>query len=267
MRERKQVLLLGGLGVIGRILWRGLTKEYKLIIGDLSETPVYESMEYRRIDITDYEELCDSIPKGTCAIVNLAGIPRQDRVVDVHMFRKMMAVYAQGAYNVLQAACATGVAKVVLVSTNHVTGMSEKEGLSLIGKEIDLSIYPKPDDIYGGFKLAQESWGRVISDVSGLSVICLRIGTVVEDECEELKKSTRVRRTLLSQVDSIALFRCAIEAKVKFGIYCGVSDNPERPWSIRNAIEELNYKPSRNSMQVLKDCLSRTTESSNQRRE
>lgn len=254
MCERKRVLLLGGLGVIGRILWRSLAKEYQLLVGDLAPSPVYDGIPYRQIDLTDYEALCNNIPKGTYAIINLIGMPRQERVVDVHTFKEMMAVYAEGSYNVLQAACVTGVEKVILASTNHVTGMSEQEGLSLLGKEIDLSTYPKPDDIYGGFKLAQESWARVVSDVTDLSVICLRIGTVVENECEGLRKNKRFRRTLLSQVDCVELFKCAIEANVKFGIYYGVSDNPERPWSIRNAVDELHYKPIRNSEKVLINC-------------
>jgi NAD+ dependent glucose-6-phosphate dehydrogenase len=49
---------------------------------------------------------------------------------------------------------------------------------------------------------------------------------------------------LLSKVDTVNLFKAAIEANVRYGVYYGISDNPGRPWSIENAIRDLNYLPT-----------------------
>jgi NAD+ dependent glucose-6-phosphate dehydrogenase len=49
------------------------------------------------------------------------------------------------------------------------------------------------------------------------------------------------------------LFKCAIESRVRFGIYYGVSDNPDKPWSIQNATDELGFKPRVNSRDLLED--------------
>ena len=37
--------------------------------------------------------------------------------------------------------------------------------------------------------------------------------------------------------------RCAIEAKVRFGLYYAVSDNPNRRWDITDTMLELGYRP------------------------
>ncbi|MEM7538362.1 MAG: NAD(P)-dependent oxidoreductase [Chloroflexota bacterium] len=252
---KKHLVILGGLGVIGQILWTALSDDYDILMGDLVGYPTANTIHYQQIDVTNYDDLCRFIPTKAHAVINLTAMPRQERIVDVQTFQRMMAVYGQGAYNILQAANEKGVKKVILASSNHVTGMSEEGGISLTGNEIDLSTYPKPDDIYGGFKLAQESWARVMSDVTELSVICLRIGTVVADECTALRQNQRTHRTLLSHVDCATLFRSAIDTDVKFGVYYGVSQNFEKPWSIRSVMDELSYQPTKNSQQRLEECL------------
>jgi NAD+ dependent glucose-6-phosphate dehydrogenase len=166
---------------------------------------------------------------------------------------QMYNVYVLGSYNVLLVAKLRNIGRVVFASTNHVTGNYESNGYSKLGRPIDTSDYPSPDSTYGAMKACAELMGFVFSNECPVSVICLRIGTVNNDEMNFLASSDRVKRTLLSRVDTVNLFRAAIETNVRYGVYYGVSDNPDRPWVIGNAIRDLSYYPSVSTKDLLEE--------------
>ena len=84
-----------------------------------------------------------------------------------------------------------------------------------------------------------------------MTVICLRLGTMRIDERAAIGENERFRRTILSHKDATDLFSKALRADIGYGIYYGVSDNPDRPWSIENAIRELGYHPTMNSQDIM----------------
>ena len=77
-----------------------------------------------------------------------------------------------GTYCLYEACVRRGCGRVVFASTNHVTGMYEKEG---IPTDPDMPV--RPDSFYGASKAHGEALGRYYADHFGLAVICLRIGS------------------------------------------------------------------------------------------
>ena len=251
MSHKKSILLIGGLGVIGQILVEGLSGTYDLIIADNRSTLQGHSGDCIQLDIMEYSQLVEKMPREISAIINLASMAEQSRIVGADVIGTMTDLYLRGSYNVFLAAVELGIPKVIFVSSNHVTDFYEKDGKSTLGREILVSDYPYSTSTYGVLKLAGEGLGYVFSINRNLSVICLRIGTVRLDEKRALQEHPRFRRTLLSKVDVVDLFRASIETDVSFGIYYGVSNNPEKPWSIDSTIEELGFRPRVCSSDIL----------------
>jgi nucleoside-diphosphate-sugar epimerase len=183
------------------------------------------------------------------AIIHLAADPRVSAP-----WSSVIRNNVSGAVNAFEAAREAGVGRVIFVSSNHVVGMYETDepyasivageyeglepaGLPLIG--VDAPI--RPDGPYGAGKAFGEAAGRYYADVHGLSVICLRIGTVnVADRPE----NPREFATLLSHRDLVHLVRRCLDVPgLPFGVYYGVSANTWRFWDIGDARRALGYEP------------------------
>ena len=159
----------------------------------------------------------------------------------------------------LEAARRQGVRRYVFASSNHVTGMYERdhpysaivagayEGLDPAAIPRLGSLVPiRPDGPYAIGKAVGEAVARYYADVFGLSAICLRIGTV-----NRLDRPTQPRHfaTFLSHADLVHLVDCAVGAPgdFRFGTYYGVSDNTWRFWDIEDARQAIGYSPKDNA--------------------
>jgi nucleoside-diphosphate-sugar epimerase len=101
----------------------------------------------------------------------------------------------------------------------------------------------RPDSDYGTSKAFGEAIARQYFELHGISSICLRIGTVTEDDDPAADPTGRMLKTWLSHRDAVQLFRKSLETETEFGIYYGVSGNKGRFWDIENARQELGYLP------------------------
>lgn len=249
------MLLLGGLGVVGRILEKGLANKYQnkyeLVLADRKPNKEVGTDNYVQIDVTNFSQLMERIPDDIDVMVNLTGLPEENDIVNEQAINLISNLYIVGTYNVFLAAAYKRIPKVIFASTNHVTESYEVAGASKLGREIRPSDYPDTNSVYGAMKLCGEQFGRIFSRKYGISVVCLRIGTVREDELDILQKDQRARRTILSKLDTVGIFKSAIESDVEYGIYYAVSDNPGRPWSIKEAVAELGYRPRMNSEMII----------------
>ena len=167
------------------------------------------------------------------------------------------AVYGNNlsaTFNALEASRRAGVRRVIFASSNHVTGMYERDHpyASIVAgryEEVDRDatrfIGPydpiRPDGLYAVGKAFGEAVARLYAEAHGLSVICLRIGTV---NSADRPRSPRQFATLLTHADLVRLVRAAIEAPsdVRYAIVYGVSNNTWRFWDLESA-RAIGYVP------------------------
>lgn len=87
----------------------------------------------------------------------------------------------KGTKNALEACIQHGVKRLVLLSSNHVTGVSEIEyysgGVKALDKVRPTSM-PRPDGLYGAAKLFTEGIARSACELTGLPVSIIRLGAM-----------------------------------------------------------------------------------------
>jgi uronate dehydrogenase len=180
--------------------------------------------------------------EGADAVVHLAGLPDEAPLPD------LLDGNVLGSYHVLEAARRQGVGRVVLASSNRVTGFYP------VGQVVAPDAPVRPDGFYGVSKVAVEALGRLYADKFGLSVVCLRIGSF-EDEPTEARFAGGggTRRagvdlaTWLSPHDGVGFIRAAITAPdVHFVTAYAVSANTRRFWDTA-AGAQLGYLPMDNA--------------------
>jgi nucleoside-diphosphate-sugar epimerase len=187
---------------------------------------------YRQIDVCDTGAMAAALV-GVDALVHLAGqsAPRAT-------WAELCEPNINGVVSVFEAARRAGVPKLIFASTNHVTGMYDLDQKWPLSPSQPI----RPDSLYGATKAFGEAMGRFYSDMFAMSVICVRIGWVLERPHNE-----EARMMWLSPGDLTRFVCCALASDVRFGIYYGVSNNKSRRWSIENARRDLGYEPSDDS--------------------
>lgn len=193
----KKVTIIGGNGTVGRVLADGLAGEgYEVTVLDLKEPDEKPAARFVRVDAADYNEVVKSIPANTDAVINLLAVKPTGDLLDRQEFEKMTDIFFKATYTILRAAAELGVPKVVFASSNHVTDVYEKDGDSLLGRQINTDDYPQSKSLYGLLKLASENLGYLFSHQldAKVSVINLRIGTAAENEQETLRAKPRSKK-------------------------------------------------------------------------
>jgi hypothetical protein len=148
---------------------------------------------------------------------------------------------------------------VVYASSNHVVGMYERDepyasvvagrydGLDpALVPRLDASVPVRPDSLYGVGKAFGEAAARFYAEEHGLSVICLRIGTVTK---RDRPVKPRDFATLLTHRDLVHLVDRCLSApdSCRFAIVYGVSANTWRLWDIDAARDAIGYQPRDNA--------------------
>ncbi len=237
---KPKVLITGSHGLIGGILWKGLSAEYELYgLDNHADTSLESRFQADVTQAGQVESVLDRI-QDLRYIIHLAGDPRVDAD-----WQSAFNINIGGTANVYEQAKRHGVQRVVYASSNHVTGAYEGFPPSLHRREnvgmIKVSDPIRPDGFYGVSKAAGEATARMYYELYGLESICLRIGSVNKDD--DPGANERTRSTWLSHRDLVQLVRRSLQADVKFGIYYGVSNNKKRFWDIADAERELGYHP------------------------
>ncbi|MGN8646050.1 NAD-dependent epimerase/dehydratase family protein [Gracilibacillus sp. HCP3S3_G5_1] len=248
----KKITIIGGSGTVGDILFKRLQHNYDVLI--LDKNIQNNTATHRYVDATDFQQLASKIPADTDVIINLLRISTTHAIEQAEMFDQMTDVFFKATYYLMLIANKNRIPRIIFASSNHVTDYYEDNGHSKLGREITTKDYPYSKGLYGVLKLASEQAGFIFTLHTDLSVINIRIGSVPdEDETDALRKHDRLWRTLLSRDDLVKLFSAAIEAKVKFGTYYGVSNNINKPWDLSNTIDDLGYSPKKNTDQIMDD--------------
>jgi len=242
---RPGVLVTGAGGTIGRVLRAGLVDSYALRTVDQAPGTGVDLVA----DVRQSERM-EAACAGASAVVDLAANSRVDTSWAAVKENNITAAVAM-----LEAAHCAGVGRVVLASSNHVTGMYERDEpyASLLAGRCDgldpstlrriRADWPvRPDSFYAVGKCAAEAAGRYYVEEHGLSVICLRIGTVNQ---QDRPRNPREYATLLTHRDLVQLVQRCLEAPLdlRFAVFYGVSRNTWRIWDIEDAGSALGYAP------------------------
>jgi len=243
----RRVLVTGAAGKIGTILRERLDGSYELTGVDRRRS---KRRAWRHADLRKLASVERAVA-GQDAVVDLAANPAVDTP-----WQDVYENNVRATWNLFAAAAAAKVERVVFASSNHVVGLYELDAPYadiVAGRTagLDPEAIPRltadvpirPDGAYGVGKALGEAAARYFSETFGLSVICLRIGTV---NWSSRPESPRELATLLTHEDLIRLVRCCLEAPadLRFGVYYGVSGNTWRFWDIEPARRDLGYEPA-----------------------
>lgn len=250
---RRRVLVTGAEGTVGGIVRRHLAARFELSY--LTRRPA--SFRSHVADIGDIVALAPAF-RGIDSVVHLAASSQVEAG-----WAEVLHNNVIGAYNVFEAARLAGVRRIVFASSNHAVGMYEVEGAPEIydledGRAYDERADVRPDSLYGVSKVFGEALGRLYADRHGISVICLRLGSVREARPREPGDSAgvgsvpvpqegdsaeRLRATWLSHRDCAQLISRALEADVRWAVAYGISANPRAFWDLTAARSLLGYEP------------------------
>ncbi|MFB9573657.1 NAD(P)-dependent oxidoreductase [Streptomyces yanii] len=221
------VVVTGAAGRIGSMVRIGLRGEAERLVlvdrvGLAAQSP---AEEVRQLDLRDAEAVTAAL-EGADAVVHLGGVP------DEAPLSELLDGNVHGTHNVLEGARRQGVGRVVLASSNRLTGFYP------VSTTVTPEMPPRPDGLYGVSKVAVEALGRLYADKFGLSVVCLRIGSF-----EDAPTERRHLATWLSPRDCLGFIRAALTAPdVNFTTVYAVSANTRRFWDIE-AGSAMGYTP------------------------
>jgi hypothetical protein len=241
----RAVVITGAAGLIGEVLLDGLSGSHRLRGLDVRPgRPADVVADMRSLDQATAAFL------GADTVIDLAANSRADASWD-----DVRANNVPATLNALEAAMRAGVRRLIFASSNHVTGLAERDEpyASVVAgryRGLEPARLPRlrtdapvrPDGPYGIAKAMGEAAGRFYAEEYGISVICLRIGSFPR---EDRPVNTRNYATFLSHRDLLGLVDACLLAPddLRFGIYYGVSANRWRIWDIENVERELGYKP------------------------
>jgi nucleoside-diphosphate-sugar epimerase len=247
---KQRVLITGASGLIGQLLLRGLEDEYDVSCIDARRSP---SRSIRRANMTRLRVVERSF-EGADLVIDLAAQAAADTP-----WRDVYRNNVPATFNALEASRRAGVRRVLYASSNHVTGLYELDdpyAAIVAGRYggLDASKIPyvtarhpvRPDGPYALGKVFGEAAGRYYAEQFGISVICLRIGTVNESG---VPRKPRDFATLLTHGDLVRLVESCLRAPddLRYGIFYGVSANTWRFWDIEDAEAAVGYVPEDNA--------------------
>ncbi len=239
MAERKKLLITGAAGKIGTALRKHLQHRYDFRLMFHSQIPdgLDEKDEVVVSDISNFEAMVEAAT-GVDAIAHLALFRTWQGMPNAQRAQVTFDVDMKGTYNIYEAARINRVPTVVYASTNHVTGMNEKEG---IRSEPDKPV--RPDGIYGAGKAFGEALGRFYADQYGIRVFCLRIANF--NGLDEPGRDYEPGQSRWFSPRDIAqmTWRCIEAEDLKFEIFYGVSRGGEEKWDLSNARELIGFEP------------------------
>lgn len=193
----KKVVITGGTGKTGKwVVKEFLEKGYDVTSVDiiLSEELGCKTV---KVDLKNLGQVYEVLA-GADIAVHLAAIPRPRGYTSEVVFENNTV----STYNILEAASNLGIRKVVIASSESVYGMPFG-GPSYVPMDEDHPL--TPIDSYALSKVLNEKTAEMFYRKTGMQIVCLRIGNVMEPEdyvrFESFKASAR-KNILWSYIDA-----------------------------------------------------------------
>ena len=258
MSDRKRVLVTGMSGRIGRIMREHLGNRYELF--GVDRVPVAGVNHHVVADISNFGAIRQAFD-GVDAVVHLAADPRVEGSWESNLANNLA-----GAYNVFEAARQAGAKRIVFASSQHATGgfYLESPYKDIMEGRFDKVKRPfplitmespiRPDSLYGASKAYGEALGRYYSDFLGLSVICLRIGWVMDEDDPVHARSPMSLSFWLSHRDAAQVIQKSLDApdSLRYATVYAMSGNNWCFWDLEPARKLLDYRPQDNAGDVWK---------------
>lgn len=222
------VLVTGSSGSAGTILAPRLARRYHLRLADVRPPSAKVAAEVLTADLTDPVQLVNALT-GVETVIHLAGNPDYTAA-----WRAVSDANVGLTEQVLRAALAAGVRRVVVASSVHAMGGYIRDG----DVPVDAAWPTRACCLYGASKVAAEVISEVYARRHGLSVICLRLGWMIDRPYRPIGLDV-----WLSPRDLADLVTGAIEADVRWGTYFGISANTRGRWRTDTATRDLRYSP------------------------
>lgn len=241
----KKVLVTGMSGLIGGVVRQRLAGQYELSALNRREVPGVKSFQ---ADIAELEAIRPAF-EGQDAVIHLAA-----RAGNNHSWEEILQANLVGTYNVFEAARQAGVKRVIYASSGSTVGGWEREfpyNALVEGRYADVGeSWPmithesptRPGGIYGSSKVWGESLARHFTDTSDLSIICLRIGLVNE---EDRPSQVRHFSVWCSQRDIAHMVEKCLAApeSLRYDIFFVVSNNKWNYRDLTHAREVIGFEP------------------------
>lgn len=226
-----RLLLTGAAGGLGRQL-RTRLKAYcdTLRLSDMADLGAAAPGEELHTVRLEDGPAVQALLAGVEAVVHLGGVSTEQP------WQPILDANIVGAYHLYEAARQHGVRRIVLASSNHVTGFYRQD-------QVVSPLDPvRPDGFYGLSKAFGENLARLYFDRWGIETVCLRIGSSFPEP-----KNRRMLATWLSYDDLERLVVASLTAPVVgHTVVYGMGDNSTRWWDNTSA-SHLGYRPQDSS--------------------
>lgn len=169
------VLVTGGSGLLGRFVVDEMLPHCSVSVLDIK--PPAQTVDYREIDILDADGVMAAV-SGHDAVIHLAAIDDGNDFPDYDYFRTNV----QGTWNLLHAAEAAGVRKVVVASSTAAYGVGRDRMPDYL--PVDEAHPQRPTATYSLTKQLMEVQCRSFVTRGALAIVCLRPTLIVRPERE-----------------------------------------------------------------------------------
>jgi nucleoside-diphosphate-sugar epimerase len=245
----KKVLITGMSGLIGGVFSQRLAGQYDLSALNRREVPGVKTYQ---ADIAELEAIRPAF-EGQDAVVHLAA-----KAGEKYSWEEILQANLAGTYNVFEAARQAGVKRVIYASSGATVSGWEKEfpynalvegryeALPESWPMLTHETPTRPGGIYGSSKVWGESLARHFTDTSDLSIICLRIGLLNE---EDRPTQPRHFSVWCSQRDIAQMIEKCLAApdSLKHDIFYAISNNRWNYRDFSHAREVVGFEPQDNA--------------------
>lgn len=236
----EKVLITGASGKIGQLLVRHLKDRYSLVLTDIKEPAEHFGFPFTIADISDFSSirpLFDSVD----TVIHLAADYRREAP-----WESLLPNNIIGLYNVFEGAHQAGCKKMIYASSiNSVDGYPEDI-------QIKTTMPVAPANLYGASKAWGEAVGRFYSDMKGISVYCLRLGAVTDENEPRIKGSKNISwlHMMLTHRDMLNIVDGCLNTNHPFVMVHGISDNLMKRLDISDTKEKLGYAPQDDAFEL-----------------
>ncbi len=247
MSDRKKVVVTGFGGRIGKVMRDHLGGKYEF--SGIDRVPL-DGLDSLTADLTDLDAIKPAFD-GKDVVVHLAAEPRHTPDIGWDL---LMPDNVVATANVFEAARAGGVERIVFFSSMHVSGMYERDepyasiadgnydGIDPDAVQLVTHDMPdRPDGPYAVSKIFGEALGRYFVEEYGMTVICIRLGTVSPEN--RPGSDARSFVSWFSHRDLARMVERCIDAEgIGFDIFYGASGNKWKIYDTPRAWRELGFE-------------------------